>query len=228
MCKSLNVFILFFILGSNPSSLIADTKKVKLDETFICYPSAFSPDTSFVSNLLSPIADQLDSSTGQELIYIPALEIKKKVPEYTLSHINSNNVKFEHSLTGIAYAKSQIGQPNGMALSAWNVYQDSKNVFIEKDSNLPFTRVYEFSKPIFMWHLVKFPPHKNPKSDLPTDWYIGSCGESAGSYDCRQSVKYKSIHYEYHVQAHDMHLRKEIKTAVISLLKEWSESCNDT
>ncbi|WOH38562.1 hypothetical protein RI844_04925 [Thalassotalea fonticola] len=202
-------------------------KAVKLDDTALCYPSAYSPNTSFMKAYLEPIKDQLDSSEGQELIYIPAQAIKAKVPEYTISHINKHGVDFEHKLTGLAYAKSQIGNPQGMAESAWNIYSERESVYVEKDPMLPFTRVYAYHKPLFMWHLVKYPPMKKTDQSLPNDWYIGSCSESAGSFSCRQVTEYKSVHYEYELQAHDMHLRKEVNDAVKGLLSEWNLKCSD-
>tara|TARA_R110001583_G_C5615205_1_gene405702 strand:- start:59 stop:742 length:684 start_codon:yes stop_codon:yes gene_type:complete len=226
--SKISTIAVIILLGFCHASYGEGLRKVKLDQTIICYPSSFSPDTSFMSAVLAPISDQLDSSDGQDLIYIPASEIKKKVPDYTVSHVNAHNVNYEHSLTGLAYAKSQIGNPSGMATSAWNVYAESESVFIEKDNILPLTRVYEYHKPLFMWHLVQYPPQRIPDKALPDNWYIGSCSESAGSYSCRQTVEYKTIYYEYEVQAQDMHLREEIAEAVTALFTEWESSCNES
>lgn len=226
MSKILNSAVIITLLGFCHLSYGEGLRKVKLDKTLICYPASYSPDTSFISAILAPISDQLDSSDGQDLIYIPASEIKKKVPDYTISHVNIHNVNFEHSLTGLAYAKSQIGNPKGMASSAWNIYSESESVFIEKDNILPLTRVYQYHKPLFMWHLVKYPPQQKPETKLPDDWYIGSCLEAAGSYSCTQTVEYKSIYYEYKVQAQDMHLREDISEAVTALFTEWENNCN--
>jgi len=212
---------LSFVTNANEENI----KAVKLDDTSICYPAKYSPNTSFMNAYLAPIKDQLDSSEGQELIYIPALAIRSKVPEYSLSHINKHGVDFEHKLTGLAYAKSQIN-PQGMAKSAWHVYSEKKSVYVEKDPHLPYTRVYEYHEPFFMWHLVKYPPMKEPNKPMPSDWYIGSCSESAGSFNCRQVAEYESVYYEYDLQAQDMHLRKQVNLAVVELFKNWSLKCD--
>ncbi|MGI5308577.1 hypothetical protein [Rheinheimera sp. WS51] len=218
-------YLIILVIISTQVTYAESLTKVQLDDTKICYPSSFSPDSSFMKAFLAPIADELDSSDGQELIYIPAQNIKAKVSGYTLSHIKNNGVNFEHELTGLAYASSQIGNPNGMAEAAWNVYDRTDTVYVEKDPNLPFYRVYEYHKPLFMWHLVRSEPLKNPSKAIPADWYIGHCSESAGSFSCKQTINFESIFYEYELQAHDLHLRSEVSETVKSLFKEWKQNC---
>lgn len=221
----MKLYLTILVMISSQIVHAENLRKVQLDETLICYPSSFSPDSSYVNELLAPIADKLDSSNGQELIYIPARSIKAKVPGYTLSHINEYGVDFEHELKGLAYARSQIGNSNGMAEAAWNVYERRDMVFVEKDPILPYFRVYENHEPIFMWHLVKSKPFEKPGADIPNDWYIGHCSKSAGSFDCRQTAQFESIFYEYRLQAHDLNLRIEVIDAVKSLFNEWKKNC---
>ena len=141
-------------------------KKVSLDDTTICYPAVYSPSSPLVSSFVEPFADHLDSSEGQELIYIPAKAIKARVSEYTLSHINKYGVDFEHEIKGIAGGISQISNLTGLERAAWNVYELQESVYVEKDPLLPFYRVYEYHKPLFMWHLVESEPLINPKEGI--------------------------------------------------------------
>ena len=218
-------YLLILIIFSTQIVYAESLRKVKLDNTKICYPSRFSPERLSINTLKGPIDDKFDSSDGQELIYIPAQVIKDKVPQYTLSHINKHGFNFEHKLMGMAYAGSQIGNPNGMAETAWNVYASKEPVFVEKDPSLPFYRVYEYHEPFFMWHLVRSKPVKSPGKVIPKDWYIGHCTESAGSFACQQIIQFESVFYKYELQAHDLHLRDLVNEMVKSLFKDWQKNC---
>ena len=68
---------------------------------------------------------------------------------------------------------------------------------------------------------------KEPNKPMPFEWYIGSCSESAGSFNCRQVTEYKSVYYEYVLQDQDMHLRDEVNEAVVELIKGWHSKCDD-
>ena len=214
-------------LGCQAESSSEPLRAARFDETDLCYPASYSPDTSFMNAFLAPIAGQLDSSEGQELIYIPAKKIKMLVPEYTERHVNSHGVDFAHDLRGIAYSMSSVGSPNGSADQVWNVRAGSESYFVEPDPELPFFRIYPFPEPLFMWSLVKSPPPEKPSGAPPEDWYIGSCLEMAGGFHCSQTTIYRSVFYEYELQQQDLHLRNEVRSAVIQLLRKWHDSCGD-
>ncbi|MCF2911203.1 hypothetical protein L1285_23160 [Pseudoalteromonas sp. DL2-H2.2] len=95
-------FKLAIILIFLPFSSVAEKLvRVIFDETTICYPKSYSPNTSFMDSMLAPIKGELDDSVGQQLVYIPAQRIKNKVPDYSLSHANEYNSKVMHDVNGI-------------------------------------------------------------------------------------------------------------------------------
>lgn len=200
-------------------------RAAKFDYTALCFPASYSPDTSFMDDYLAPIEDQLDSSEGQELVYIPAQKIKELVPAYTESHINSYGVDFAHDLRGIAYSLSSIGNPTGLAEKAWNVRAGSESYFVEPDPELPYFRIYPYPGPLFMWDMVKSPPPEDPSGSPPDDWYIGGCLEMAGGFDCRQTAIFESVYYEYKLDQNDLTLRNEVREVVILLMSQWQNNC---
>lgn len=218
---------LFLLLASLSFGANAGDKSVTLDSTKICYPVEYSPDTSYMSAILAPISDKLDDSTGQELIYIPASEIKKKVPEYTLSHVNKWGVNLKHDIMGLAYSMSGVGKPYGMAESAWSIYEDTeKSPLVEKDEKTGLFKLWEYRDIKLFWHYIESPPPKTPNFELPKNWYVGMCdGDQPLNYKCSQSVFYKDIMYSYDLQAHDMAVREKVKLALKSLFKEWEMKC---
>src|ERR1044072_5756876 len=80
-------------------------KSVKLGDTKLCYPAQYSPDTSFTDAFLEPVADQLDSSEGSELISIPASEVGARVPGYALQYLRGNGLTLDYGRFGVAYAR---------------------------------------------------------------------------------------------------------------------------
>ena len=203
-----------------------DLRTAIFDDTTLCFPASFSPDTTFMDAFLSPIEGQLDSSDVQELIFIPAAKIRGLVPGYSETHINKYGTAVPNDLIGIAYRISSMGNPNGREEKAWNVRASSDPFFVEQDPELPLFRIYPFSEPAFMWYLVKAPPPKNPSGPPPGNWYVANCVDTDAAISCSQSATFQSVDYEYHLYLEDMYLRDEVGQAVTQLMAEWNENCD--
>ena len=203
----------------------AKNTKIELDDTELCPPSSYIASTSFFTFFLEMISDDFDSSYGQELIYIPAQEIEKRIPEYTLYHSNKYNPSVAHDIRGIAYANSTIGRPNGIRDIAWNVYAENKTPLVEKDPQSNYYRVYPYAGYKHSWTLVKSPPPDDGKGTPPEDWYIGHCLVLVGVYKCSIDLNYKTLRYNFGVYEHDLHLRDKIKLEIAGMFRDWEASC---
>jgi len=209
------------------SSVAEKLIRVTFDETTICYPKNYSPNTSFMDSMLAPIKGDLDDSSGQQLVYIPAQVIKDKIPEYSLSHSNKYNPKVMHDVNGIIYPLSTI-DINGLSDKAWDIHQEIENPIIYKDQKTDFYKVFTFNKEIGPWHLVKSAPVNNSNQQKTKDWYIGFCGELVGSYNCKVNVVYKDIVYNYSLNEHNISLHEQVKSVLLSEIKSWEESCPES
>jgi len=221
-------FKLAIILTFLPFSSIAEKLvRVTFDETTICYPKSYSPNTSFMDSVLAPIKGELDDSSGQQLVYIPAQVIKDKVPEYSLSHANKYNPKVMHDVNGIIYPLLTI-DINGLSDDAWNIHQKIEKPIIYKDQKTDFFKVFTFKKEIGPWHLVKSAPIKGSNKLKAKGWYIGFCGELVGSYNCKVNVVYKDVVYNYSLNEHNISLHKQVQAALLSKIKSWENACPES
>lgn len=219
---------LLIILSSLSLSVNAEKLiRVKHDNTTICYPKEYSPNTSYMDAILAPIKDDLDDSTGQQLIYIPASKIKEKIPEYSLSHANRYNPKVAHDINGITYSLSNV-HTEMLSEEAWNIHKKLENPIIYQDEKTGFYKVFTFAKEIGPWHLVKTAPVKNASKPKEKDWYIGFCGEMVESYNCKVSVTYKSVVYEYSLNEHNVLLHDQVKSVVTDTIAAWENACPKT
>mgnify|MGYP005827713245 CR=1 FL=1 len=209
------------------SSVAEKLVRVTFDETTICYPKSYSPNTSLMDSILAPIKGELDDSAGQQLVYIPAQRIKNKVPEYSLSHANDYNPKVMHDVNGIIYPLSTI-DINGLSDNAWNIHQEIEKPIIYKDPKTDLFKVFTFKKEIGPWHLVKSAPVKNSIKQKAKDWYVGFCGKLAGSYNCKVNVVYKDIVYNYSLNEHNVSLHKQVEAALLEEIKSWENACPES
>jgi len=186
-------------------------KVVTLDSTKLCFPASYAPG--------------IHSSDVQEQIYIPATIVKERIPNYTASHVNSYGWDYEHDLRGTAYALSVVDKPTPEEQQAWNVRTQSSDVLIEPDPDFPLYRILRSVERRSTWEFVESSPPENPVGEPPENWYVGPCLEMAGTYDCVQSAEYMSVAYFYSVSRENLHLRHEVREAVIDLLANWHENC---
>jgi hypothetical protein len=221
--------IKFLILLSFLSASVNAEKLIRVthDDTTICYPEKYSPDTSFMDAMLAPIKDELDDSSGQQLVYIPASEIKKKIPEYSLSHANKYNPKVAHDINGITYSLSNT-HTEMLSDEAWNIHQKLDKPVIYKDEKTGFYKVFTFAKEIGPWHLVKTPPVKNDNNSKEKDWYIGFCGEMVDSYNCKINAIYKSVVYEYSLNEQNITMHKQVQSVILDQIASWEKSCPES
>ncbi|WP_394174352.1 hypothetical protein [Thalassotalea litorea] len=194
------------------------------NDTKICVPSEYVPGLSPFGQWIEDNVDGLDSSDGSEIIRIPPEVIKSYVPDYTISHINKHGVDLRHEISGIAYKTSSIGSPDGMAHTAWQVYEKNENPLVVMEESGHY-RIYPWGYESFSWDLVKSPPPEVPTENFPDDWYIGYCGNTTDS--CFQSITYKDIWYQYHLQLNDLEVRDEVESALFSLFESWENNCNN-
>ncbi|MFK8032371.1 MAG: hypothetical protein AB8G18_19270 [Gammaproteobacteria bacterium] len=215
------------IFGCRAEDVAENFKAARFDDTDLCFPTTYVPSASPIERLLAPVADQLDSSKGEERIYIPVAKVKEMVPEFTDSHINSRDVVMVHNLSGIASSLSRVSNVNYLADAAWNVKRGTKPYLIEPDPDLPYYRIYPYHKPFSTYKLVKSPPPEDPKGGPPEDWYIAGCSESMGSFTCFQTAIYKSVFFRYRLHEHDFHLRDELRNALVKLFQQWESNCTN-
>ena len=197
----------------------------RFDDTALCYPASYDPGTTFMDAVLASIEDQLDDSSGERLIYVPAEKIRELVPTYTENHTNDFGAVVAHDVMGIAYPLTSISDPDHMAKQAWNVRAGIESYFVEPDPDLPYFRIYPFKEPYSSWSLVKSPPPESPVTDPPKDWYIANCTERLGNWSCRQVATYRSVYYKYRIHQQDFQVREEVRDAVTELLRGWHQNC---
>lgn len=219
----LAIILIFWSFASAAEKLV----RVSFDETTICYPKSYSPNTSFMDSILAPIKGELDDSSGQQLVYIPAQVIKNKVPEYSLSHANKYNPKVMHDINGIIYPLSTI-DINGLSDNAWNIHKNIESPIIYQDQKTDFYKVFTFKKEIGPWHLVKSAPVQNSNKPKAKDWYIGFCGKLADSYNCKVNVVYKDIVYNYSLNEHNVSLFKQVQEVLLGEIKSWENACPES
>jgi hypothetical protein len=186
-------------------------KAVTLDGTKLCFPASYSPDGY--------------SSENEEQIYVPAQKIAERVPGFTEKHTNVYGWDYVHNVQGTAYASSAVNWPIRDVRDAWAARQHPNDFLIESDPDFPLYRIYEGSERSNEWNLVETLPPGDPTGLPPDSWYIGSCLELAGTYSCMRPVEYESITYFYDVSRENLHLRDEVRDAVLDLLSDWQESC---
>jgi len=204
---------------------LSDNVALTFDETTVCIPKEYAPGLSIFGLWLERNISGLDSSEGSEIIRIPAEIIKKFVPNYIYSHINEHNVDLKHNINGIAFSMSTVGNSNGMANAAWNVYLSKENPLIKKEEDTGYFRIYPWGEESFSWDLVKYPPPKDGAGSPPDNWYIGFCGSTINT--CKQNISYKDIWFSYDIQILDLSVREEIANTLENLFEEWYHNCEN-
>jgi hypothetical protein len=196
--------------------------RVSLSGTELCYPQHYSPESSLTLWLQN---QGILNSDDDALIYIPASEVKKAVPEYLLSHANQYTNHVPHDITGIAFGKEMYRSMADLPSIAWTIFESDEKYFVVEDEDTDFWRIYRNFNRTFLWHMVVSPPPEPPAGEVPSDWYVGHCLESPGGYYCRQKVMYRDIMYQYDLDKRNLHLRKEVASFVKGKIKEWIEAC---
>jgi hypothetical protein len=195
---------------------------IEVGDTKLCIPKEYElsvnvPFHWFVSGL--------DEDAAGGLYIISAGEISKFVEGYTKSHINQYNVDLAHDITGIIWAQSQIGSPDGMAEKAWNLANTEKQPHHIYNASLD---LYELGDKRFIdtwWHLARTVPEGKDK-ERPSDWYFGYCsGKKPENYNCTQDLHYKDLYFDYKVKYQDIHVAGALKEFIGNKFKHWELAC---
>lgn len=195
---------------------------VQVGETTLCIPKEYElsvnlPFLWFVSGH--------DEDAAGGLYIISAREIAEAVEGYTKSHINQYNVDLAHDITGIIWAQSQIGSPDGMAEKAWNIDVAEKQLHHIYNESLG---LYELGDRRFIdtwWHLAASVPGGKDQ-ERPSGWYFGYCsGKKPENYDCTQALDYKDLYFDYKVKYHDIKVASDVKAFLGNKFKQWEQAC---
>ena len=222
LLKQILFLILSLLLTGNAT---AESVRLKFGGTEICVPVNYVPELSFVEKVLEYYGGGYDSSEGSEIILLPPELIKEHVPEYILSHINKHNVDLKHEISGIAYRLSNDSRPNGLALKAWNVYQNDDNPLVMKEES-GYYRIYPWGFESFSWYQAKGAPPKDSGKEMPSDWFVGYCNNDLDN--CYQSIIHKDVLYSYKIHLLDIEQREEVANAIRNLFSDWEEACDST
>jgi len=195
--------------------------RVEVGGTTLCIPKQYE---LHVNLPFLWFADGFDEDAAGGLYLIPAEEIAASVKGFTVSHINQHNVNYKHDITGIIWAKSQLGVPDGLAREAWKVLETEHGTSKHNKS----LGLYELGDGRFMhrwWHFAEALPKQNGNV-FSKDWYVGHCsGVKPINFRCRRMLEYESVVFDYHIQAQDIPLREEIALFLKSKFESWAENC---
>jgi len=195
--------------------------RVEIDGTALCIPKKYE---LHVNLPFLWFADGFDEDAAGGLYLIPAEEISASVKGFTVSHINQHNVNYKHDITGIIWARSQLGTPDGMVREAWEVLETEHGESKLNNS----LGLYELGDGRFMhhwWHLAEALPKQN-ESTFNRDWYVGYCsGMKPENFNCSRMLVYENVVFDYKIQAQDIPLREEIGHFLRGKLEGWAENC---
>lgn len=213
---------LFLLLVKCTSERLRSHGVVKVGDTKLCIPKEYelSVNLPFLW-----FADDLDEDAAGGLYILTAEEIAESVKGYTKSHINQYKVDLSHDITGIIWAKYQIGSPNGMAEKSWNLTttEDQPHHIYNEELGL-----YELGDKRFIdtwWHLARSLP-LGQGEDRPEEWYFGYCsGKKPENYDCSQALNYKDLYFTYKVKHQDIRVAEEVQEFIHGKFNQWEQAC---
>ncbi len=167
----------------------------------------------------------LDEDAAGGLYIISANEIAESVNGYTKRHINQYNVDLAHDITGIIWAQSQVGSPDGMAEKVWNLATTEKQPYHIYNESLG---LYELGDKRFIdtwWYLARTVPEGQNK-ERPIGWYFGYCsGKKPENYDCTQDLHYKDLYFDYQVKYQNIKVASGVKEFINNKFKQWELEC---
>lgn len=195
---------------------------VKVGGTKLCIPKEYELSVSLP---FLWFAQNLDEDAAGGLYILSAEEILDSVQGYTKSHINQYKVDLSHDITGIIWAKKQIGTPDGMAEEAWNLSTTEEQPHHIYNEELG---LYEIGDKRFIdtwWSLARSVPLGSAE-DRPSEWYFGYCsGKKPENYSCDQALIYKDLYFTYKVKHHDIPVAKEVKDFIYKKFNQWERAC---
>lgn len=183
-----------------------------------CIPSQFKNENPF-SVSLAEVAE----ASNDLFPSIKAEQIRQEIPSYELFHIDDVfNKKVPHDIQ--VYISKEVDHEkfSEERSKLWNIHELAYPVFIEKETDTPFWRVYIANEKKPFWYLVRTQPLKPAPKLIPKNWYIGHCSEDL----CAISVENEKYTHSYSIVRSEMSKFDKISSFIDMSVASIVESCS--